>query len=100
MEEFIRKYEGRVLDDWGVACSTEFKTFANNFKNALYQEFPESTIYGFQANCYILSGFVKNKEKTCIYFLQLSEEEGFRSEMRTRVFRQDLRAAGKGQKRF
>ena len=63
MEEFIRKYVGRVLDDWGVACSTEFKTFANNFKNALYREFPESTIYGFQANCYILSGFLKTKKK-------------------------------------
>jgi len=66
MNKFISKYEGKLIEDWGCACSDDFKKMARDFKGAVKREFPNAKLTGFKANHYDFSGFIE-EGGNCVY---------------------------------
>ena len=70
-EAFYKKYNHKMIDDWGAYTSDEFKQMARDFKNVLRDEFKkdEFEIKEFTpAGHYFFSGFVKRTtDNKCVY---------------------------------
>lgn len=64
--QFYKKYQGKVIDDWGCYNSDESKQMAKDFKSVLRTELKsqDAEIIGFKSNHYDFSGFVKINNKT------------------------------------
>lgn len=69
MEQFIKKYHNRVLEDWGSVVSPEFKTFQGAFKRYMSKvaESIGATLVEFSKGHYDVSGFIRRGEKY-VYF--------------------------------
>ena len=65
VEKFVRKYQGRVLEDAGSVLSEEFKQFARDFKLMAYEAAGniEAKLYSFNRGHYDVSGFVERNGK-------------------------------------
>lgn len=63
MENFYKKWNGKVIEDWGGYCSDEFKSFTRAFKNTLKKALDSDyELIGFKASHYDFSGFVKKAD--------------------------------------
>ncbi len=54
----FKKWDGKMLEDWGTTMSDEAKAFYRAFKNYLKREFPGAELTGFKPNHYDFSGFL------------------------------------------
>lgn len=67
IENFIKKWNGKIIEDWGCYCSDEFKSLTRSFRSALKSDLgDEYELIGFKANHYDFSGFVK-KDNHYVY---------------------------------
>lgn len=69
---FIKKYDGKVIEDDGCVMSTEARRFVTAFRTMLKSELPDCTIK-MHAGHYDLSGFViapSEKITYISYFIQ------------------------------
>ena len=66
---FVRKYNGRTLEDWGAYPSDEFKQFARDMKSTVKEICKEENaeLVGFSVGHYYVSGFVV-KNGNHVYF--------------------------------
>lgn len=66
LQQFYKKYQGKIIDDWGCYNSDESKQMAKDFKSVLKTELKEQNaeVIGFKSNHYDFSGFVKINNKT------------------------------------
>ena len=69
MEQIIKKYQNRALEDWGSVMSTEAKQFSKDFKRRLNLNLKKKgmEIVNFNTGHYYISGFIKKKDKY-VYF--------------------------------
>lgn len=69
MEQIIKKYQNRALEDWGSVMSAEAKQFAKDFKRRLSFNAKKRgiEIVGWNVNHYDFSGFLKKNDKY-VYF--------------------------------
>ena len=69
METMIRKYQNKILEDWGSVMSPDAKQFAADFKRALTKQAKNRRmeVVAFKTNHYDFSGFLKKNDK-CVYF--------------------------------
>lgn len=67
MQKFIKKWNGKSIQDDGAYTSKEFKSFYRQFINAVKRSFPDCKVKGW-CNHYSLSGFITNPENQTIYF--------------------------------
>lgn len=65
VEKFVRKYQGRVLEDAGSVLSEEFKQFARDFKSMAYEAagYVGAKLFSFHRGHYDVSGFVERNGK-------------------------------------
>ncbi len=54
----FKKWNGKVIEDWGSVMSEDGKKFYKAFKNFLKRSFPEAEVIGFKPNHYDASGFI------------------------------------------
>ena len=61
LQQFYKKYQGKIIDDWGCYNSDESKQMAKDFKSILRNGLSNQNaeIFGFKSNHYDFSGFVK-----------------------------------------
>lgn len=55
----FRKWNKRIIADWGSENSDDSKAFYRAFKNYLKRTFPSAELIGFKPNHYDFSGFIK-----------------------------------------
>ena len=69
MENIIKKYQHKALDDWGSEMSPEAKQFAKDFKRRLNLNAKNKNmeIVNFRVGHYYISGFIKKNDKY-VYF--------------------------------
>ena len=69
MEQLIKKYQNRTLEDWGSEMSPEAKQFAKDFKRRLTLNAKNKGIevVNFSVSHYYFSGFLKKNDKY-VYF--------------------------------
>lgn len=69
MEQLIKKYQNRTLEDWGSEMSPEAKQFAKDFKRRLNLNANKRglTLVSWSVNHYDFSGFLKKDDKY-VYF--------------------------------
>lgn len=69
MEVVVRKYQNKILEDWGSVMSNEAKQFAKDFKRRLNLNAKnrKMEVVNFSVGHYFLSGFIKKNDKY-VYF--------------------------------
>lgn len=63
----FKKYNKRLMEDWGAYMSDEAKSFVRAFKNFLSRNLPGCELVGFKPNHYDTSGFVVRPDGKIIY---------------------------------
>ena len=71
----FKKWDGKYIEDWGCYCSDDCKSFYRAFKNYLRRTFPGAELFGFKANHYDASGFIKMNGR-CLYISHSIERGG------------------------
>ncbi len=68
LKAFERKYQGKILDDWGCYMSDQAKQFIKDFVSALKNELKAKGDYvvKIKPEHYYMSGFIKKGEK-CVW---------------------------------
>ena len=63
MKKFIKKWNGKGIQDDTIYTSEEFKSFARQFFNAVKREFPDDEVVNRCTGHYDLSCFIKRGDK-------------------------------------
>ena len=71
MREIIKKYQSRVIEDWGAYCSQDYKNYAAYVKRRLKANLPEGyEVVSLKPNHYDFSGFISTPYGGYIYVSQ------------------------------
>ena len=62
MKNYIKKWHGRSVEDWGSVVSDEFKDFVNDFKKTV-NSIKDVSLEKFSSGHYDVSGFVSKDDK-------------------------------------
>lgn len=62
----FKKWNKKEIEDWGCVCSDDCKAFYRAFKGYIKRLRPGAELFGFKANHYDFSGFIKEGNK-CLY---------------------------------
>ena len=82
MNTLLKKWNGKVIEDWGGYQSDEWKSFCRSFKSAIRRNSAGFEIAGdgsFKSSHYFVSGFVQKEGKT--YYISYDYDRGLPVEL-------------------
>lgn len=82
MNDFINKWYGKRIDDWGSETSPEYKQFEKEYKNILREIGKEIDfeLYSFSNNHYDFSAVMKSNKTNSFYYVSISDVRAWNTE--------------------
>lgn len=82
MNDFLNKWYGKEIDDWGSVTSPEYKQFQNEYRSLLKQIGKDNDfeLHSFNNNHYDFSAVMKSNKTNCYYYISISDVRYFSNE--------------------